>query len=64
VIDVHGISVTFLNGGTIELAGPDRWGVPLDTTYENADFLRDALPVLERSMTTEQAAGLRALISR
>lgn len=64
VVDVHGISVRFLDGGTIELAGPDRWGAPLDTTYESIAFLRDALPALERSVTPEQAVGLRALIGR
>ena len=63
-LDVHGISVTFLDGGSIEVRGRDRWGQPLDTTYENRDFLRKALPVLERNITAEQANGLRTVIAK
>lgn len=62
MVDVHGITVKFLDGGAIELAGKDQWGTAFDTTYENADFVRKALPVLERSVTPEQATGLRALL--
>jgi hypothetical protein len=61
-VDVHGITVKFLDGGTIELSGRDRWGNALDTTFETIEYFRNALPVLERSVTAEQAAGLRALI--
>jgi hypothetical protein len=60
--DLQGLSVRFLDGGFVELRGRDRWGQPLDTTYESVDFLRKALPVLERSVSAEQAAGLRALL--
>jgi hypothetical protein len=62
-VDVQGIVVTFLDGGMIEVRGRDRWGNALDTTYESIEFLRQALPVLERSVSEEQAAGLRALIA-
>lgn len=62
-IDVHGIVVEMLDGGTIQLTGTDRWGARLDTTYENLEFMRNALPVLERSVTPEQASRLRALIA-
>ena len=61
-VDVDGIVVTFLDGGMIGLSGRDKWGNSLDTTYENSEFLRNALPVLERSITAEQLAGLRALV--
>ena len=61
-VDVHGIVITFQDGGLIALSGRDKWGNALDTTYENSEFLRKALPVLERSITDEQAAGLRALV--
>ena len=46
----------------IAIHGHDRWGNSLDTTYENSEFLRNALPVLERAITAEQLAGLRALV--
>jgi hypothetical protein len=60
-IDVHGIDVKFLAGGGIEITGRDRWNNPFDTTYENAEYFRNALPVLARSVSDQQAAGLRAL---
>jgi hypothetical protein len=62
-IDAHGIVLDFVDGGAIKLSGRDRWGNALDTTYENIEFLRKALPVLERSVTAEQAAGLRAVVT-
>jgi hypothetical protein len=62
-VDVDGLTVTFLDGGLIQLSGLDRWGKPLDTTYESAEFLRKALPVLERSITVSQAADLRVLLA-
>jgi len=60
-IDVHGITVTFRTDGTVAIQGRDRFGNALDTVYENVDFFRKALPVLERSLTTEQSTGLRDL---
>lgn len=62
-VDVHGIVVKFLEDGMIQIRGRDRWGNALDTTYQNVEFLRNALPVLERSISTDQAAGLRALLA-
>lgn len=61
-VDVHGIVVRFLDSGAVEITGRDRWGNPVDTTYESVEFLRNALPVLERSVSPEQAAGLKALL--
>ncbi len=58
-IDVHGIAVRFLEDGTVEIAGTDRWGNGIDTKFENVDYFRGSIPVLERSVTAEQAAGLR-----
>jgi hypothetical protein len=60
-IDIHGITVKLLDDGTVEVAGTDRWGNRLDTKYENVEYFRGALPVLERSVTEEQAAGLRTV---
>lgn len=62
-VDIDGLTVTFLDGGLIQLTGLDRWGKPLDTTYESAEYLRKALPVLERSITVSQAADLRVLLA-
>lgn len=62
-VGVDGIVVEMLDGGTIQLRGTDRWGARLDTTYENIEFLRNALPVLERSLTPEQASRLRGVIT-
>lgn len=61
-LNLHGLTVSYIDGARIHVAGDDRWGTPLDTTYESVEFLRNALPVLERSITAEQLADLRALI--
>jgi hypothetical protein len=60
--DIHGLTVKVNDDDTILVRGTDRWGASIDTTYETAVFLRDALPSLERSITAEQAAGLRAVL--
>jgi hypothetical protein len=60
--DVHGLTVKVNADDTIQVRGADRWGAPLETTYETAVFLRDALPTLERSLTPEQVAGLRTIV--
>jgi hypothetical protein len=61
-VDVHGIVVTFRDDGMVAIRGRDRFGTPLDTVYENVEFLRNALPVLERSLTVDQSVGLRELL--
>lgn len=63
-LDLDGIVVTFRDDGSVELHGRDRWGAPLDTTYENVTYLRGALPVLERSLTPLQASMLRAAVGQ
>lgn len=44
--------------GTLRLQFLDRWGKPFDATYESAEFLKRAVPVVSRGMTEEQAAHL------
>jgi hypothetical protein len=58
---IDGMSVERLAGGAIELRVRDRWGNAIDTTYESADFLRHALPVLRRSLTEEQVTRLEVI---
>ena len=58
-VEVSGLTARRVEGGLIEVRGADRWGGRVDTTYESAEYLRDALPVLARSITEEQAAALR-----
>jgi hypothetical protein len=53
------IDISTSPNGEIHIAGKDRWGNKFDTTYENRDFLRNALPVLERSLSADQLAALR-----
>ena len=62
-VDVKGIVLELQNDGLIKLTGSDRWGQKLDQTFESFEFFRKALPVLEQSITADQAAGLRALVS-
>ena len=59
--DAHGIGVVFETSGRVVVTGQNRWGRSLDATYASADYFRRAMPVLERSVTPEQAAALRAI---
>ncbi len=61
-VDVHGITVTFRDDGMVAIQGRDQFGNTIDTVYENVDFFRNALPVLDRSLTAEQSMGLRELL--
>jgi len=58
-VDVGGLTLRRLDDGRIEMRGTDRWGGSVDTTYESAEYLENALPVLERSLTPEQSAAIR-----
>ena len=60
--DVAGLTLEVLQDGSISLTGADRWGNPLDTTYANLEYLTNAVQVLQRSMTDEQASALAALV--
>jgi hypothetical protein len=58
-VDADGIALEFRSDATIHLTGIDRWGAPIDTTYESIAFLRAALPTLDRSLTPAQMARVR-----
>jgi hypothetical protein len=60
--DIHGLLVTVNEDGSIAIQGADRWGGRLDTVYADATYFRNAVPVLQRSVTEEQGAGLEALL--
>lgn len=64
VVTQDGLTLHRRDDGTLELRGSDRWGGRVDTTYESAEFLENALPVLERSITPEQAAALRRYVDQ
>jgi len=60
VRDLAGLSAVVNDDGTITLTGSDRWGGSLDATYADLEYLTNAIPVLERSVTDEQHAALEA----
>jgi len=60
VRDLAGLSAVFNDDGTITLSGSDRWGGSLDATYADLEYLTNAIPVLQRSVTDEQFAALEA----
>lgn len=62
VVELLGLTVKYLDHGAIQIIGNDLWGAPLDTTYESPEYLRKALPTLERSLAPAQAAALRRQI--
>jgi hypothetical protein len=59
--DIAGLRVTPNLDGTIRLEGTDVWGGDVSATYQSIGFLEPALEIYDRSLTPEQAAGLRAL---
>jgi hypothetical protein len=42
------------------LIANDRWGNPVNTTFESRDYLVAALPVLERQLTAEDFERLKS----
>jgi hypothetical protein len=61
--EIEGLRITPNADGTIRIEGTDRWGGDATTTYESVEFLEPALPVLERSLTPAQVAGLTQLVA-
>ncbi|MFK7986943.1 MAG: hypothetical protein AB8I08_13040 [Sandaracinaceae bacterium] len=61
VRDLSGLQVSLNEDGTVDVDGTDRWGEAIDTQYTDHTYFRNAIPVLSRSVTPEQAAGLSAL---
>ncbi|HEY3357793.1 MAG TPA: hypothetical protein VGQ83_31365 [Polyangia bacterium] len=62
VVDAAGLTLEFFADGRVSLKGKDQWGAPIETTYENVKFLRDAMPVLARTVTPPQAEALRKAV--
>ncbi len=60
--DLAGIRALVNDDGTITLSGADRWGNPIDATYADTQYLENAVPVLTRSITEEQATALAGLV--
>lgn len=42
--------------GSVRVEFVDQWGHDFDATFENGDYFKRAVPVVTRSMTTEQVA--------
>jgi len=49
--------------GTVTVSGMDRWGHRLDTTYADATYFRNALPVLRRAVTEAQLPALEGAVA-
>jgi hypothetical protein len=64
VLEGQGLRLEFMADGRILFKGKDRWGGALDTTYENASFLSNALPVLTRSLTPPQVEFLSSAVPK
>ncbi|TMQ07142.1 MAG: hypothetical protein E6J90_13145 [Deltaproteobacteria bacterium] len=62
--DVAGLKARVSADGRIKIEGTDVFGSKLDSIYESADYLANALPVLKRSLTPEQVDGLAKVVER
>jgi hypothetical protein len=63
MVEVEGLRAERLPNGQVRVTGVDQWGGKIETTYENAKFFRESLPVLSRSVKPAQAAALQKLAS-
>jgi hypothetical protein len=64
--DAHtaaGLRVRVNDDGSVTVAGVDRWGTRVDTTYADAEYFRNAVEVLRRSFTEEQQAAIDAALA-
>ncbi len=63
-VSADGVAARLLDDGRVQVSGADRWGAPLEVTYADVSYFRDALPVLSRGLTSAQADALRAFGER
>jgi hypothetical protein len=55
VVNGDGITLTETAGHRIRLQTTALWNEPIDTTYDDCEYFRKAIPVLSRQMTKERA---------
>jgi hypothetical protein len=55
VVKGDGITLTETAGHRIHLQTTALWNEPIDTTYDDCEYFRNAIPVLSRQMTAERA---------
>jgi hypothetical protein len=60
-VEIEGLHVTIRGDGLVDLEGADRWGRPLDATYESVLFFKRAVPALSLNVTAAQAGRLSRL---
>jgi hypothetical protein len=58
VVTADGISITETADGRVHLQTTAIWDEPIDSTYDNCEYYRHALPVLHRQVTKDRAALL------
>jgi hypothetical protein len=59
-----GVTVERLPGDAIRVRGTDRWGARMDTTYADATYFANAVPVFSRGLNDDQARAMTELIPR
>jgi hypothetical protein len=57
-VEADGIVLAELVDGRVRMQATATWGEALDTTYDNCDYFRNALPVLERQLAPERGKHL------
>jgi hypothetical protein len=58
VVTADGISITETADGRVHLQTTAIWNEPIDSTYDDCEYYRRALPVLHRQVTKDRAALL------
>lgn len=57
-----GITITEAMDGTVTIESSSRWNEPIETTYENCEYYRNAIPVSKKQLSERaRKAALRSL---
>ena len=55
VVEGEGIKITEISDGSVNIKTTTLWNEEMDTTYQNCDYFRGALPVLKRQIAKDRA---------
>jgi hypothetical protein len=58
VVEGEGITITEISDGSVNIKTTTLWNEPMDTTYQNCDYFRGAVPVLKQQIAKDRAKQL------
>jgi hypothetical protein len=55
VVEGDGIKITEISDGSVNIKTTTLWNEAMDTTYQNCDYFRGAVPVLKQQIAKDRA---------